>query len=886
MGACSLSLPALATHIIGGEIGYTHVSGFVYEITLSIYGDCAGAAFPSLPAALPRVEITKNGVPFSFIDLSLTAPGIEVTPVCPSEVNNTTCVNTSGTIPGIMRFIFKGTVVLDGPASNWSFIFNSQFGGSSGAGRSFAITNITNGSRMALEATLNNTSGPNNSSIFTTIPTPFFCLNLPQEFNQGAVDIDGDQLTFSLVPGLEVDNTGTIIGTVSYIAPYTFLNPLATVPGSFNFNTTNGQMSFTPNLLQTSLVVNKVVETRSGVVVGSCMREMNLVVLNNCTNQSPEASIPTSTIGTFDSSRTITICNANLNPVFVIEASDPDNQNVLVTVTGLPPLASYTVTANGTAHPIITIHWNIPQPTVPGTYSFYVNCADDGCPLTSKQTFAYTVNLVQPFTPLVFNISNETCTPGMDGAIEVITSSTFGGVIYSLNGGGYQGSANFNGLVAGTYTITVKDNQGCTFVTSTIVTSTILPTLSYFTESESCFPGNDGSIIINASSSNGSIIGYSINGSSLQGSNIFSNLSSGSYTISAKDIIGCEGKVIVNLNPSPFPQIDEIGATRISCFGEGDGMIKLKVSNAGTNYSFLLIPGSIINTTGIFQNLQKGNYTVIVSSDKQCKDTAYATIIEPDQFVITNIDIQKATCDRNNGALTVSTNYQQDSSGQPILIYTLWPATFINTIGVFNDITPGNYTVSVRDSNFCIVDSPVYIGAQPNLMTSTIVHEDLKCNGWGTEGEAEVFVSGGVEPYSYLWTTDPPSSSQKISNLYYGWYFVDIIDATGCAMKDTVYIVPGPCCENVYIPNAFTPNGDGHNDEWKLVSSTGLSIDQFAVYNRWGDMIWHTRDQHDSWNGKRNGIDIEVGTYFYILRYQCLSDGKHYQRKGDVTILH
>lgn len=121
--------------------------------------------------------------------------------------------------------------------------------------------------------------------------------------------------------------------------------------------------------------------------------------------------------------------------------------------------------------------------------------------------------------------------------------------------------------------------------------------------------------------------------------------------------------------------------------------------------------------------------------------------------------------------------------------------------------------------------------------------------------------------------------------MYYGWYFVDVTDATGCETKDTVYISPGSCCENVYIPNAFTPNNDGQNDEWRMVTSTGLIVDQFAVYNRWGEQIWHTSNQRGVWDGKRNGGDVESGTYFYLLRYECLSDGKKYVKKGDVTVL-
>lgn len=178
--------------------------GKTYEVKVTLYGDCAGNAFPSLPSAIPHIEIYKDNVGWSYIDLSLIGPGVEVTPVCPAEINSTTCASTLQ-LYGVMRFIYAGFITLDGPANEWSFVFNSLLGGNSAAGRTNAITNIYADTRMVLIATLNNMNGPNNSSIFTTIPTPFFCINMAQEYNQGAADADADQLSFSLVPGIAAD---------------------------------------------------------------------------------------------------------------------------------------------------------------------------------------------------------------------------------------------------------------------------------------------------------------------------------------------------------------------------------------------------------------------------------------------------------------------------------------------------------------------------------------------------------------------------------------------------------------------------------------------------------------------------------------------------------
>ncbi|HMT35326.1 MAG TPA: gliding motility-associated C-terminal domain-containing protein, partial [Chitinophagaceae bacterium] len=116
-------------------------------------------------------------------------------------------------------------------------------------------------------------------------------------------------------------------------------------------------------------------------------------------------------------------------------------------------------------------------------------------------------------------------------------------------------------------------------------------------------------------------------------------------------------------------------------------------------------------------------------------------------------------------------------------------------------------------------------------------------------------------------------------------YIVTAIDAKGCEVKDTVYIAPGNCCENIFFPNAFSPNADQLNDSWGMVTSTGLEIEQFAVFDRWGQKVWFTRDPREKWNGLINQSEAALGTYFYLLRYKCLSDDKHYTKTGDFILV-
>ena len=112
-----------------------------------------------------------------------------------------------------------------------------------------------------------------------------------------------------------------------------------------------------------------------------------------------------------------------------------------------------------------------------------------------------------------------------------------------------------------------------------------------------------------------------------------------------------------------------------------------------------------------------------------------------------------------------------------------------------------------------------------------------------------------------------------------------IADANGCEYRDSVYIEEGPCCDVSFIPNAFSPNGDNNNDEFKVFSTAGIELIQLEVYDRWGQKLWSTSDYRRGWDGTVDGKEASVATYFYVFRYSCTRDGNTYIRKGDVTLI-
>ena len=397
------STKAHATHIYGGELLYTYLSGNTYEITLTLYGDCSGQNYPGLTNASPELAIFRGSALYDTLTLTEdTLLRKEVSPVCERDSGKTSCRSTSiSALPGVTRFIFKQRIELP-PSVNWRIVFDGEMNNRTQAGRSNSITNvyIGNGQLIYLVATLNNLNSQNSSPQYSSIPTPFYCINRPQQYNQGAIDPNDDSLVYSLTPAL------TNGSPTNYVPPYSGNAPLATAQNTFSFNAVSGQLSFLPNQVQRSLVVTKVEEYKDSVLIGSSMREMTFIVLDNCNNTPPIGNVDSSSIeGGASINNDINVCLSTPNLSLQIRGSDSDGNKIKININSVPEGATAKVLANNT--PLATVQLDWPTGDVPlGAYNMYITYTDDACPLVSSQTIGYTIRIVKPIS-----ISHEVIQP-------------------------------------------------------------------------------------------------------------------------------------------------------------------------------------------------------------------------------------------------------------------------------------------------------------------------------------------------------------------------------------------------------------------------------------------------------------------------------------------
>jgi hypothetical protein len=812
---------AHASHIYGADFFYTYVSGTTYTVTLVVYGDCGGTVFPSLPTSTPEVRVFNGTTLTQTVSLTAQAPtaGVEVTPVCPSQLSNTNCVNPAGTVPGVKRFTYSRNVTLGSTSANWKFQFTGTMGGGSSAGRSNSITNIVigAGSTMMLEATLNNTSVTNSSPTYTTIPTPFFCINKAANYNPGSVDPDADNLSYALVTGLDAANT-----FVTYNTGYSATAPLAVAPSTFNFSNTTGQLSFTPNLTQRSLVVYRVSEFRNGVLVGTSMREMTYVVLSNCNNNAPGANIANPSGGTASGTNMLTACQENGNVSFNLNPTDMDANVINVAVTGLPTGATLNIANNNTTSPTSNFSWNV-SGVVPGVYTFYVTYTDDGCPLSSKQTLAYTI--IVNATPTIAYTQTSLAACGKK-AIFTVTSGINGPWTVTM----LQGATVLktvptttatitDSLAAGTYTLRTTNNVGCMKDTTiTILPVDATPTIAY-TQVSPATCGRKAVFTVTSGIRAG--VGGPWGVSILQGTTVLKTVNTsvatitdslvpGTYTMSTTNSMGCVKDTTITIADPGLMRISAV-VTKPRCNKYTDGTITILAGGSSAPYTFAMGTGAY-GSNNSFTNLAPGSYVIHARDGYGCIIDSTIALVDS---VKTGASMQltDVLCfGQSTGSVTVTPN---GGFGAPYS-YIVNNGT-ASTNNILSGLVAGTYNIRVQDVSSCYFDTVVSL-TQPTVLAMTRSVTNIQCNG-GT-GSISVSATGGKTPYSYSINNGAFSTASVFNSLAVGGYTVIVKDANGCTVQQAMSITE-PAKIMITSYSAGMPNCYGATSGFVTVTGTG-----------------------------------------------------------------
>ena len=350
---------------------------------------------------------------------------------------------------------------------------------------------------------------------------------------------------------------------------------------------------------------------------------------------------------------------------------------------------------------------------------------------------------------------------------------------------------------------------------------------------------------------------------------------------------GCDSLVITltSLFTLPLAEvhvITDFNGYAISCFGIHDGSL-LAVTDGDDPFAYFWSTG---DTTQTIQGLGAGEYNVSITDANGCETTAHALLAEPDPLSI-SFEVSQPDCFSNQaGTITV-----QHTGGVAPVLYSIDGISYYPS-PTFTDLAAGSYTITALDANDCVATEIIMI----NVLTD--IHVDL--------GDDQIIIPGDTAliqalinvPFDSLasitWTglTNPDCPTcltQMVAPIITTAYTVSVSDDQGCSDLDSM-LVSVRHRTGIYVPNVFSPNGDGIND--RLLISAGAAvqeIESFTIFDRWGNMMYLNEhflpnDPGEAWDGTRNGVTLNPGVYAYKLIAR-FTGGSTQVRYGDVTLI-
>ncbi|MFJ1491971.1 T9SS type B sorting domain-containing protein [Capnocytophaga canis] len=648
----------------------------------------------------------------------------------------------------------------------------------------------------------------------------------------------------------------------------------------------------------------------------------------------------------------------------------------------------------------VTVEFINQQEYAPGTY--LVRASDEnGCYVD----FDVTIQAATRLTAVLDVVTHEICFGAADATASITISGGKAPYHTAFNSNAVSatwtqsndGRVYYDNLPAGeNQVIFVKDANGCsTYVVIPSINAGVDLQLSATAKVE-CVSANtiSSEVIVLVNSNYASLVTYALDGGTPQRNNIFTNVSSGTHTITVAHPNGCTTQTTVFV-PHYDPLTVVTSTTQVSCNGESDASIVMQVTGGSASYTYRIAPniGTFDLTTGTFRGLPAGTYEVSVRDNQLgCVLTEIFTFAEPDVLYVETGSVTETCYQVNDGQL-----FFEIKGGRPQYAYTLTApdgtlvesATGIVQGQVISKtgLVPGTYQLLYSDdASLCTKTATIQVGKAPNIepINSKAIKVQYQCReSWDntsvSENYIELFFDNtiltasntfyalnstnlvdavpfsefignkaiirnipagkdqyftifyktctytipvgqyfDVEEYDPLMLTDKtdPKSLNTIKveatggKAPYTYRFNGIISDDGneyhIMPADKGYVTPDGkvikqidvevlddlgCTRtltiekefiDIKIPNNFTPNGDGNNDDWGPNDPRSYPNMTIAIYDRYGRLIAQL-EKGQRWDGTYEGKHLPTGDYWYIIR---LNEDKDDSREflGNMTL--
>ena len=718
-----------------------HYGDAIYLDNINIIG--VAAATPT--AAINSPSVSCTGTPIILTDASTGGPSSWLwnTAGGTPATANTQSVSVTYTTAGVKTITLtvanaSGTttatksITITATPTVIASITNTTI--CSGTAVVATVTGATTYTWLPSGSGFTSTLTPTSTTIYTVTGRNGSCVSAPKTFT------------------VNVTTTPTVIATATNVSCFGLCN------GSITIGVTGGSAPFTYSWSQGGQTTQSVTNLCTGSY--SCI----VTDLNGC--KAAASGIVTQP--------PVLILSVNSNNVKCFGTS---TGTIAAAGSGGTPPYSYNL--NGGAYQASSTFSN----QVAGVYSMSILDAN-GCIATK------TVQLTQP--PIITLTS--TTTPancGLPNGSATVTAT--GGVpAYTYTWSAGSNSASQGSLLAGTYTITVKDANNCIKTLAATISGIAGPTISITSQTNvSCFGGTNGAATTNVT---GGVSPYIYSWSNGTTNSSATNLAAGLYSVSATDQAGCITTTFVTISQTTALIVTPTSTT--ICAGQTTTL----TASGATNYSWL--PGAQTTTVVIVTPTITTVYTVTGTSTGGCVTTK-TTVVSVNPKPTAILSFTNPTCGLNNGIIAIiPTN--------TVSISTITSTSGTVTGQTITGLGAGSSTITLTSNLGCTFTVSATLTTTPGPSSITIVSTNATCglnNGSFTFGSP----IGGTSPYTYAINGGAFSATSPVTGLASGAYSVTVKDANGCMLSQTTAIgnITGPTSATVVAANASCGNVDG-----------------------------------------------------------------------------